>query len=110
MPELDPTNSPTTAPTTANVTDTLRPEKIDGIACGRLMRMNVSSFDAFIERARSSISRSTDLKPMTVDTTTGKKPSMNAAMTFGMMPKPNQTTNSGAIAIFGTLCENTSNG
>ena len=31
-------------------------------------------------------------------------------MIFGMMPKPNQTTNSGAIAIFGTDCENTSSG
>src|SRR5438874_12544697 len=110
MPELDPTNSPTTAPTTASVTDTLRPEKIDGIACGRLMRMNVSSREAFIERARSSMSRSTDLNPITVDTTTGKKPSMNAAITFGMMPNPNQTTNSGATAILGTLWEKTSNG
>lgn len=26
------------------------------------------------------------------------------------MPKPNQTTNNGAIAIFGTDCENTSSG
>ena len=47
------------------------------------------------------MSGSTDLKPTTVATTTGKKPSMNAQMTLGMMPKPNQTTNSGAIAIFG---------
>src|SRR5207237_8190354 len=110
MPEFDPTNSPTTAPTTANVTDTLSPAKIDGSACGKLMRTNVASRDAFIERARSSMSGSTDLKPTTVDTTIGKNPSMNAQMTLGMMPKPNQTTNSGAIAIFGTLCENTSNG
>ena len=56
------------------------------------------------------MSGSTDLKPATVETTTGKKPSMNAAMIFGMMPKPNQTTNSGAMAILGTLCENTSSG
>ena len=56
------------------------------------------------------MSGSTDLKPMTVETTIGKKPSMNAAITFGMMPNPNQTTNSGAIAILGTLCENTSSG
>ena len=47
---------------------------------------------------------------MTVATTTGKKPSKNAEMTLGKMPKPNQTTNSGAIAIFGMLCEKTSNG
>ena len=56
------------------------------------------------------MSGSTDLKPCTADTTTGKKPSRNAEITFGMMPKPNQTTNSGAIAIFGTDCENTSSG
>src|SRR5882724_6174686 len=110
MPELEPTNSPTTAPTTASVTDTLRPAKIDGNACGKLMRTNVASRDAFIDRARSSISGSTDLNPTTVETTIGKKPSMNAQITLGMMPKPNQTTNSGAIAILGTLCENTSSG
>src|ERR1043165_10016653 len=74
------------------------------------MRANVASRLAFIEQAKSGMSGSTDLKPTTVETTTGKKPSMNAAMTFGMIPKPNHTTNSGAMAIFGTLCENTSNG
>ena len=92
------------------MTDTLRPAKIDGSACGRLMRMNVARRDAFIDRARSSMSGSTDLNPTTVDTTMGKNPSMNAQMTLGMMPNPNQTTNNGAIAIFGTLCENTSSG
>ena len=56
------------------------------------------------------MSGSTDLKPCTADTTTGKNPSRNAEITFGMMPKPNHTTNSGAIAIFGTDCENTSSG
>ena len=56
------------------------------------------------------MSGSTDLKPITVDTTTGKKPSRKAEITLGTMPKPNQTTNSGAMAIFGTLCENTSSG
>src|SRR5256886_12764875 len=110
MPEFDPANSPTTAPTTASVTETLSPAKIDGSACGRLMRTNVASRDAFIERARSSMSGSTDLNPTTVDTTIGKKPSRNAEITLGMMPKPNQTTNNGAMATFGTLCENTSNG
>src|SRR6266487_724453 len=110
MPEFDPTNSPTTAPTTAKVTDTLSPAKIDGSACGRLMRMKIWSFDAFMDRARSIMSRSTDLKPTTVETTTGKNPSRKAAITLGIIPKPNQTTNSGAIATFGTLWENTSSG
>src|SRR6516162_7552949 len=40
MPELEPTNSPTTAPTTASVTETFSPEKIAGIACGRLTAQN----------------------------------------------------------------------
>ena len=56
------------------------------------------------------MSGSTDLKPCTAETTTGKKPSRNAESTFGNMPKPNQTTNNGAIAIFGIDCENTSSG
>src|SRR5258705_492222 len=40
MPEFEPTNSPTTAPTTASVTETFKPEKIAGIACGRLTAQN----------------------------------------------------------------------
>src|SRR6478736_6861024 len=110
IPELEPTNSPTTAPTTASVTDTLRPEKIAGIACGRFTAQNTWKRLPCIARARSTMSGSTDLKPCTAETTTGKKPSRNAEITFGSMPKPNQTTNSGAIAIFGTDCENTRNG
>src|SRR5438105_1425195 len=110
MPEFEPTNSPTTAPTTAKVTDTLRPLKIDGSAVGsRNLRNTLNGF-APIDRARSMTSDSTDLKPCTVATTTGKKPSRNAAMTLGTIPKPNQTTNSGAIATFGIDCENTSSG
>src|SRR3954466_16218411 len=110
MPELEPTNSPTTAPTTASVTDTLRPEKIEGSACGRFTAQNTWKRLPCMARARSTMSGSTDLKPGTAETTTGKKPGMKAEITFGMMPKPNHTTNSGAIAIFGTHCETTSSG
>src|ERR1700744_2633044 len=110
MPELEPTNSPTTAPTTASVTETFRPEKIDGIACGRLTAQNTWKRLPCIARARSTMSGSTDLKPCPADTPTGKNPSRNAEITFGTMPKPNQTTNKGAIAIFGTDWENTSSG
>ena len=63
-----------------------------------------------LARARSTMSGSTDLNPCTAETTTGKNPSRKAEMIFGKIPKPNQTTNSGAIAIFGTDWENTSNG
>src|SRR6476659_4355637 len=89
MPELEPTNSPTTAPTTASVIETFRPEKIAGIACGRLTAQNTRKRLPCIARARSTMSGSTDLKPCTAETTTGKNPSRNAEITFGMMPKPN---------------------
>src|SRR5882757_2258061 len=110
MPELEPTNSPTTAPNAASATETFRPEKIDGIACGKLTAQNTWKRLPCIARARSTISGSTDLKPCTAETTTGKNPSRNAAIIFGIMPKPNHTTNNGAIATFGTDCENTNSG
>src|SRR3954471_18400400 len=110
MPELEATNSPTTAPTTASVTDHFRPEQHDGIACGRLTARKTLARLPCMARARSTMSGSTDLKPCTADTTTGKNPSRKAEITFGTIPKPNQTTNSGAMAIFGTDCENTSSG
>src|SRR5690349_1956670 len=100
MPEFEPTNSPTTAPTTASVTETFRPEKIAGSAWGRLTARNTCNRLPCIARARSTMSGSTDLKPCTAETTTGKKPSRNAEITLGTMPKPNQTTNSGAIAMY----------
>src|SRR3978361_2288276 len=110
MPELEPTNSPTTAPTPDSVTETFNPEKIAGIACGRLTAQNTWKRLPCMARARSTMSGSTDLKPCTAQTPTGENPRRNAEITLGMMPKPNQTTNSGAIAIFGTDCENTSSG
>src|SRR3979490_1675705 len=106
MPELEPTNSPTTP----SVTETFSPEKIAGIACGKLTAQNTWKRLPCIARARSTMSGSTDLNPCTAETTTGKNPNRNAEITFGMMPKPNHTTNSGAIAILGTDCENTSSG
>src|SRR5260370_31802320 len=110
MPELEPTNSPTTAPTTASVTETFRPEKIAGIACGKLTAQNTRKRLPCIARARSTMSGSTYLKPCTAETTTGKKPSKNAEITFGMIPNPNQTTNNDTIPILGTDCENTNSG
>src|SRR4029077_13582127 len=110
MPELEPTHSPPTAPTTASVTETFSPEKIAGIACGRLTARNTWKRLPCIARARSTMSGSTDLNPCTAETTTGKNPSKNAEITFGKMPKPNHTTNNGAIAIFGTDWEKTKSG
>src|SRR5437899_12254384 len=102
MPELEPTNSPTTAPTTASVTETFRPEKIAGIACGRLTGQNTWKRLPCIARARATMSGSTDLNPCTAETTTGKNPKRNAEITLGLMPKQNQTTNKGTNAIFRT--------
>src|ERR1700675_1417071 len=110
MPELEPTHSPTTAPTTASVTETFKPEKIAGIACGKLTAQNTWKRLPCIARARSTMSGLTDLKAPTAEPTTGKNPSRNAEITFGMMPKPNHTTNSGSRPILGTDCENTSSG
>ena len=43
-------------------------------------------------------------------TSVGKKQSRKVSSTFGNRPKPNQTTNSGAIAIFGTSWKKTISG
>src|SRR3977135_1213880 len=110
MPEFEPTNSPTTAPTTASVPETFSTLKIHGGAVGRRNFKNTLNGFAPIERARSITSDSTDLKPCTVATTTGKKPSRNAAMTLGTMPKPNQTTNSDESDPLGSDCEEANNG
>src|ERR1022692_800465 len=86
MPEFEPTNSPTTAPTTASVAETFSPLKMLGSACGRLNLRNVCRREARIDRARSIMSGSIDLKPMTVATTTGKNPSRKAEITLGKIP------------------------
>ena len=43
-------------------------------------------------------------------TRVGKKHSRKVSSTLGNRPKPNQTTNSGATAIFGTSWKNTISG
>src|SRR6202790_4178141 len=98
IPELEPTNSPTTAPTTASVTETFRPEKIAGIACGRLTAQKTWKRLPCMARARSTMSGSTDLNPCTAETTTGKNPKKKAEITFGMMPNQNKTNTRGEIA------------
>ncbi len=61
-------------------------------------------------RAKSITSRSALLNPAMLDTTIGKNDSRNTSSSFGVKPKPNQMMNSGAIAIFGTICRNTITG
>ena len=53
------------------------------------------------------MSGSADLNPAMLATTIGKNDSRNTSSSFGVKPKPNQMTNSGAIAIFGISWENT---
>jgi len=93
--------------------DPFRPEKIAGIACGRLTApKHPENRLPCIARAKvDHVGVEPTGKPLhRGTTTTGKNPSRNAEITFGMMPNPNHTTNSGAIAIFGTDCENTKSG
>lgn len=71
---------------------------------------NVRSFDAPLERARSTMSASTERNAVIALTTTGKNDNRKTSSTFGVSPKPNQMMNSGAMAILGMIWKNTSNG
>ena len=55
---------------------------------------------------RSSSSGSVERSPATPEMTTGKNAISTARMIFGVRPLPNQTTSSGAMAIFGITCAN----
>jgi hypothetical protein len=105
-----PTHSPTTAPTTARVMPIFRPENSCGMACGSRTRRKICHSLACTERSRSSRLRSTELNPSAAVTTTGKKTISATTASFGVMPRPSQTTSSGAIATFGTACEATIRG
>ena len=50
------------------------------------------------------------MKPAIDAITIGKNDSRNTSSSFGVKPKPNQMMNSGATAIFGTICRNTTTG
>ena len=81
-----------------------------GSACGSWILKNIRTPPAPVVRAKSITSRSALLKPAMLDTTIGKNDSRNTSSSFGVKPKPNQMMNSGAIAIFGTICRNTITG
>jgi len=110
-PEFEATNSRPRRPTTASVTDTLEPREQDGSAGQRKCEGRSTGLEAFIERARSRPVRSTICKTRTPATRHRKNPSMNAKDDLGNDAEAEtQTTNSGAMAIFGTLCEHTRSG
>ena len=69
---------------------------------------SVLAFDAFIERARSIISGSTERSPSTMSMTMTKMAIMVAMATLGDSPVPIHTTNSGATATLGMLLRVTS--
>jgi len=98
------------APTTARVTATLIPAKMFGSALGNRILTKIFRSPAPIERARWSISGSTERSPTTVSMTIGKNEMAKATSTLGKMPRPAQKISSGAMAILGTDCEATSSG
>ena len=95
---------------TASVTATFSPPKKLGRPLGRRTLRNVCISLAPIDRARCSMPGSTLRRPTVVSITIGKNAIRNAISTFGVRPKPNHTTNSGAIATFGTTCDDTITG
>ena len=61
-------------------------------------------------RSSLSWSGSTERSASSVVTTTGKKQTSAMIASLGTIPKPNQTTSSGAMTTIGTACEATSSG
>ena len=61
-------------------------------------------------RISFTASRSTDRSPSSVLTVIGKKQIRAMIRSFGLIPKPNQTTRIGATTMIGTVCEATSSG
>ena len=55
-------------------------------------------------------SGSTERRPSSVLTVIGKKQISAMIASFGPIPKPNQTTRIGAMAMIGIVCEATSSG
>jgi hypothetical protein len=96
-------NSPAIVPTIAKVIESFNPEKMLGSADGKRIRRSVWRGLARRERESSRISASTERRPCTVFMTIGKMAIIVATAILDSSPVPNQTTKSGARAIFGTL-------
>ena len=88
----------------------LKAAKIYGSAHGRLILRNFSLAFAPRESMYCKSSDSTELKPLAVLITMGKKAINAAITTLGVRPKPNQMRNSGANATFGSTCAVTRKG
>ena len=64
---------------------------------------NTCQLDAVKALINSIWSRGADRKPTMVLANTGKKTIVAVMITLEVMPKPNQSTNSGATATLGTV-------
>ena len=103
MPLRPATVSEMMAPTNASVTPTLSEAKKYGIDRGNPTLRSTSKRDAPSERSTSISSGSTVARPAATLTAIGKNETRNAVSTAGTGPAPNQITNTGTTATFGTL-------
>ena len=86
------------------------PLKMNGIAAAPRRAQGVRHGPASRVRIIRSRSGSTERSPSSVLTVIGKKQISAMIASFGPIPKPNQTTRIGAIAMIGIVCEATSSG
>ena len=101
-PLLPPMNSPTTAPTSASTTATRKPAMMTGRPEGIFRRSRVCKRVAPSMRNSSCLRGSTCCRLVRVFSIKGKKQISAVITTVDVMPKPNQTINSGASASLGT--------
>ena len=105
-----PAYSANTAPITATATAIFAP-----LQRGRAAR---PALDVAERLPARGVERAQQLELVGVDapsassvvTTTGKKQTSAMIASFGTIPKPNQTTSSGAMITIGTACDATSSG
>src|SRR5260370_28589852 len=98
------------APTVALTAAPLMPTKSCGSAAGSRTFQKVRSAPAPVERQKRDNSRLSEVKARMPLSRMGKKQTMKTMITLGIGPKPNQVTQSGAEAIWGTLSRETAGG
>ncbi len=110
IPVLPATISAITDPTKASVMAIFNDAKKNGSDRGIPTLMVMSRCDAPSDRITSSSSGSIVANAVAMLATIGKNDSMNAVITAGTVPAPNQMTKIGTSAAFGTLLKPTSKG
>ena len=81
------------------------PVKMNGSADGRCTFHRICHRLACKMRQRFTVSGSADFNPSNVFSTIAKNTMSAAMITFDAMPNPNHSTNNGAMANTGTVCE-----